>query len=163
MIGGAIRGGARRVVISRRLRGVVDFTMALGVWAGLVAVAAASYGMYIERAHVAEALAQAGVIKQEIGVRRAESGKWPAEIPFPLTQVENPRRPSPQIEVEEGAFTFVFRAGHRVSFRAAVSTASPRAPIVWLCGYASAPPDHRVAAVNRTDIPMLYLPAACRG
>lgn len=166
MIGAAARGRkSRPVVVTRRLRGVSDFIIALGVWAGLVATAAGSYGLYIERAYVAEALSHAIAIKEELGAQFAESGRWPSDAHFSLLRGENPKRPSPTVEFQEGAFTFVLGTGpiHRVSFRAAVSTTSPRAPVIWLCGYATAPAGHHVAAPNQTDIPLLYLPAACRG
>lgn len=164
MIGAAVQGRTHRaVVVNRRLRGVIDFIAALGIWAVLVGAAAATYGVYVERAYVAEALSQASLIREEFGVRYAESGLWPTDIDISMMESEAIARPSPKLEVHDGAFSFVFAAGHRVSFRPAVSMASPRAPVVWLCGYAAAPAGYRVAAANRTTVPMLYLPGACRG
>lgn len=154
------------VFVTRRLRGGVEFLLAFLVWGLLVALAASAYKVYIERAYVAEVLFHAIAIKQEMTALRAETGRWPAAVNIPITPETNRKRPPAEIEYEEGAFTFVLwgaPANNRLSFRAAVSESSPRAPVLWLCGYVSPPPGYRVIARNQTDIPTLYLPAACRG
>lgn len=154
------------VFATRRLRDGVEFGLAFMVWGLLVALAAGGYRAYVERAYVAEVLTHAITIKQEMTAARAASGRWPASVDVPIAAVEGRKRPPAAVEHAEGAFTFVLggRApGYRVSFRAAVSEFNLRAPVFWLCGYAAPPPGYRVAAPNRTDIPMAYLPAACRG
>jgi hypothetical protein len=136
------------------------------VWGLLVALAVSAYKVYVERAYVAEALTHAITIKQEMTASRAETGRWSAVVTVRIPSVENRKRPAPEVEYAEGGFTFVLlnkTARRRVSFRAAVAESIPRAPVLWLCGYASPPAGYRVIARNQTDIPMLYLPAACRG
>jgi type IV pilus assembly protein PilA len=154
------------VFVTRRLRGCLEFVLVLLIWGVLVALPISSYEVYVERGYVAEALFQATVIKQEMTAWRAVIGDWPAAADMPNVDVQGNDRRSLRVDYEEGAFTIVLRRNNviqRVGFRAAVSESSPRAPVVWLCGYASPPDGYRVVASPRTDIPMLYLPSACRG
>lgn len=154
------------LLVTRRLRSAVEFVLTSLIWGVLVGLATSTHMIYIERAHVAEILVHATTIKQEMTALRAETGRWPGVMNIPIRNEENRKRPAAMVEYEEGAFTFVLgneSASNRVSFRAAVSESSPRAPVLWLCGYVSPPAGYRVTARNRTDIPMLYLPAACRG
>ena len=154
------------VSVTRRLRGCLELVLVLLVWGVLVALPISSYGVYVERAYVAEALFQATVIKQEMTAWRAVTGGWPAAVDMPGIDGQGQDRRSVKVEYAQGGFTVLLGRNnvvHRVGFRAAVSESSPHAPVVWLCGYAPIPDGYRVVAGQHTDIPMLYLPSACRG
>lgn len=154
------------VFITRQLRGLIEFVLASSVMAVLVVLALPSIALYVERAHVTEALIGATVIKQELTAMRSTSGRWPLEVRAPIPAKQDGNRSAATVQYEEAAFTMVLKrrdAIHRVSFRAATVPAQPRAPVLWLCGYAAVPAGVEVVAPNRTDIPMAYLPQACRG
>lgn len=157
---------SQTVVITRRQRGLVEIVLSVLIWSVLVGLAAGSYGFYVERAHVSDVLFHAITIKQDMTGFRAESGHWPLAGPMPGGDWDDERTIT-KVEYEEGGgFTFfISRNGetNRVSFRAAISESSPRAPVIWLCGYAAPPAGLRITARNRTDIPSGYLPASCRG
>lgn len=154
------------IFITRRLRGFMEFILACLVLVVLVGIAIPSYALYLERGYVAEALIDATVIKQELTAMRAETGRWPVGENLPILAKQENNRPVATAQYEEAAFTIVLNrkhVNHRVSFRAATSPSSPRSPVLWLCGYAAPPAGYQVIAPNRTDIPMAYLPNACRG
>lgn len=147
---------------SRRLRGVFELAVVLAAAGVLVGLAVAGHEVQVERAHVANALHRAIHIKQEMAGAYAAYGHWPAPQELPGDDPGGTLR----TEYANGAFTLLVegeRATYGVSFRAALPESSPRAPMLWLCGYAAVPPGYRTVAGNRTDIPAEYLPAACRG
>lgn len=157
---------AEAVVITRRQRGLVEVVLSILIWSVLVGLAAGSYGIYVERVYVSDALVLATEIKQKLTGFRAESGQWPGAGPVPGVGGEYERNITKAEYDEGGGFTFfITRKGatHRLSFRAALSESSARAPVIWLCGYAAPSAGHRAAARNRTDIPRFYLPASCQG
>ena len=158
------------VFVTRRLRGCVEFLLVLLIWGVLLAIAATSIEVYIERSRVTEVFSFVPVIKQELTAMRAETGRWPAVVNIPVVgsqrEGHNISKYIAKVEYEEGAFTVVFQRSnttYRISFRAAVSESSPRSPVVWVCGYASPPAGYQVIAGNRSDIPIPYLPSSCRG
>lgn len=149
-------------MITRRLRGVFELAVVITAAGVLVGLAAAGHGVQVERARVADALHRAIHIKQEMAGAYAAYGRWPAPQALPRDIPGGAVR----AEYADGAFTLFVegtRATYGVSFRAALPEASPRAPMLWVCGYAAVPPGFRTVAGNRTDVPAEYLPAACRG
>ena len=73
------------------------------------------------------------------------------------------------VAVDDGAINLTF--GNRVnaslkgkvlSLRPAVVADEPVVPIAWVCGDATVPGKMTVKGVNRTDVPLLYLPLSCR-
>ena len=155
------------VIAGRRFRGAIEVLIAFSTWGILAAVAAGFRSVYVERAHIVEVLHAATVIKQELTLVYSNSGDWPAAVSLPnLISADEVRKGIESVDYQAGAFTFNLTRKdrtYRVGFRAAVSAQDPRAPVLWLCGYAQAPAGYRVSGVNRTDIPRLFLPSACRG
>ena len=73
------------------------------------------------------------------------------------------------VEVINGSIhiTFGNRANARIagkilSIRSAVITDAPVVPVAWVCGKAGVPVNMTVSGVDRTDIPIGFLPYECR-
>lgn len=156
------------IIINRRSRGAIDALIALSVWGLLIALATGGGNevrIYVERAHVTEALTAATLIKQEMVAAYASTGHWPESTIVPAAPDATPSATVSDVHYEDGAFTFELTRKtnvYHLSFRAAVSEASPQSPVLWLCGYADSPIGYKTFAANRTDIPAQYLPSACR-
>jgi type IV pilus assembly protein PilA len=73
------------------------------------------------------------------------------------------------LTVQDGAIhlTFGNRAhklikGKVLTLRPAVVADAPVVPVAWVCGNAQAPERMTIMGENRTDVPITYLPTACR-
>lgn len=123
------------------------------------------------REQVAEALPLADIAKPAIALSWATGLPLPADnaaagLPSP-DKIVNQRVQS--VTVVDGAIHILFggRAhkalqGKVLSVRAAVVTDARIVPITWLCGNTAAPEKMAAQGVNRTDVPLKFLPAKCR-
>lgn len=122
----------------------------------------------IERARVGEALTMATLAKKELTHAYAYTGTWINGMWNPVETYNSERTDKISgISYSEGGFTVSIPGRNHeswlLSFRAAVNTRAPSAPVLWLCGYQEPPEGFVVMSANQTDIPKSYLPAACRG
>lgn len=150
---------------SRRIRTVFDVAITVVALGVIIGLAASNYGIYIMRAYTGEALMNAATLKQELAGHYYRTGEWLAADPG-LFDYSDDKRATRNVEYEKGGFTFTIQHGkerYLLTFRAALSDSSPRSPILWLCGYDAVPKGYHTISKNRTNIPVKYLPAECRG
>ena len=151
--------------VSRRMRSVFDLAITITTLGVLVGTAAGTYHIYLMRAHVGEALMMAASIKERLTENFYLTGEWSSRDPG-IFDLSGNDRTIKRIDYEKGGVTFAIERGdanYLLSFRAALPDASPRSPTLWLCGYAEAPDAYHTIAVNRTNLPLAYLTAECRG
>jgi type IV pilus assembly protein PilA len=74
-----------------------------------------------------------------------------------------------EISVDGGAVTIKFGnnvnssiVGKRLTLRPAIVKDAPTVPIAWLCNNTPVPNGMTAMGTNRTDIPLKWLPIACR-
>jgi len=73
------------------------------------------------------------------------------------------------LTVENGAIQITFGnrahsaiAGKIISLRPAVMSDEPTVPITWVCGKAEGPNKMTVIGIDKTSVPVMYLPLDCR-
>ncbi len=73
------------------------------------------------------------------------------------------------VEVKDGAVTVTFGnnagkslEGKKLTYRPAVMVGEPMVPIAWVCHKVAVPKGMELKGEDETDIPMLWLPVACR-
>jgi len=123
------------------------------------------------REQVVEAMRLADVAKGPIAASWAATKTLPddnaaAGLPAPDKVVSNYVK---SLTVEAGAIHVVFGnqaygglRGLTLSLRPAVVEEAPIVPVAWVCGFAAAPEKMTVMAVNKTDVPKVWLPVNCR-
>ena len=151
--------------VSRQIRDVFDLIFVVITVAVLLGIAVNSYSAYIMRTHVAGALSIATTHKKNLVEDFYLTGEMPAGDPGDLGLVTNDNALD-VVDFGRGGITFAIQEGttsYLFSFRAALPDSVPRAPTLWLCGYAEAPDGYHATTENRTNIPLEYLPAECRG
>lgn len=155
---------------SRWMRDIVEAAFSLFIVGLLIALALPHYLDAIRKARVSEVMLLAGVFRQDIGAYYALSGHWPErQVLTDWDRTEKEYAHIRSISLHNGAFTFVFAHtdpaidARRLSFRPALSTQAPMAPILWLCGYSRAPQFYKTTAENLSDIPQQFLPHNCKG
>lgn len=74
-----------------------------------------------------------------------------------------------EVELEDGAMQLVLGGSIAsslqnkvISIRPVYVPDSPRSPISWVCGSEKVPANMLAAGSNKTDVPLLSLPVACR-
>jgi type IV pilus assembly protein PilA len=155
----------------RRGFSMIELMMVVGVIAILALMAMPSYMEKIVRDQIIEGLPLADLAKAPIAVA------WAMGLPLPANNQAAGLPAADKIVgnmvsatlVQDGAIHITF--GNRVnsairgkilSLRPAVVADSPIVPVAWVCGNAAAPEKMTVKGVNKTDIPVTYLPFKCR-
>ena len=150
---------------------MIELMMVVGVIAILALMAMPSYMEKIVRDQITEGMPLAELAKAPV------AAAWAAGVPLPAS---NQAAGLPAADkmvgnmvsstlVQDGAIhiTYGNRANNAIkgkvlSLRPAVVTDAPIVPIAWVCGNAAAPDKMTVKGVNKTDIPLTYLPFKCR-
>ena len=150
---------------------LIELTVVAGVVAILALMTIPSMMEKAVRDQVAEALPIAEVAKVPVALTWATTQAMPpnntaAGLPIADKIVGNYVT---SVAVDDGAINITF--GNRVNgtlkgkvltVRPAVVADSPIVPVAWVCGNATVPDKMTVKGVNRTDVPLLYLPLSCR-
>ena len=156
-----------------RCRGftLIELMVVIGVMAILATMAIPVFQDKVVRAQIDEALPLADLAKGPV------AATWPAGLPFPSDNaaaglpaadkiVNNMVR---SVTIQDGAIhvTLGNRAsgainGKTLSLRPAVVDGTPIVPVVWVCGYASAPTNMSVKGENQTNVAANFLPLKCR-
>ena len=131
------------------------------------------YPVHRARAAVAEALSFGSFLAMGMTEYRASTGRWP-EDDAAQASVSGSHgdaglgKYADKADIDSGGgIRISFRddagrlAGTALSFRAAVSTFSEDAPVLWLCGYRPPPAGYRAEAENHTTVSASLLPAVC--
>ena len=143
----------------------------------LVAVGIPAYGDYIYRSQVAEAVSQLGDARREVSDFYSRWGYLPKDNKQaglgPPEQFRG--RYLRRLEIDNGALYAQVELGSAgsgepvvrwLSFRPAVNSASPSAPIVWLCGQQVLAKQLAglsvIGEIRQTAVEERYLPGACR-
>ena len=150
---------------------MVEMLVALGIIAILALMAAPSFQDQIVRDQINSALPLADIAKSPVAATWAIGTSFPADnaaagLP-PADRIVNNQISA--VAVQNGAIhvTFGNRAngvilGKTLTLRPAVVEEAPVVPVTWVCGMAEAPDKMTVRGENRTDIPVNFLPFACR-
>ena len=150
---------------------LIELMVVVGIVATLALMTIPSLMEKAVRDQVTEALPLADVAKAPIALSWAAAQAMPANnaaagLPTADRIVGNYVS---SVAIEDGAIDLTF--GNRVNgslkgkiltLRPAVVADSPVVPIAWVCGNATVPGKMIVKGVNRTDVPLLYLPLSCR-
>ena len=150
---------------------LIELTVVAGVVAILALMTIPSMMEKAVRDQVAEALPIADVAKVPVALSWVTTEAMPANnaaagLPVADKIVGNYVT---SVAVDDGAINITF--GNRVNgtlkgkvltVRPAVVADSPIVPVAWVCGNATVPDKMTVKGVNRTDVPLLYLPLSCR-
>lgn len=155
----------------RRGFSLIELLIVMAVMAILALLAVPNFTDRIVRKQVADSLEVVDFAKRNVGLYRGLSGK------FPLDNVEASLPPPDKIvgsflssvTVQDGALVLAFGnganpllKGKRLSLRPAYVPDYPEVPLVWVCAGAAVPEKMTAQGRDDTDIPGLYLPAACR-
>jgi type IV pilus assembly protein PilA len=150
---------------------VVEMMIVIGVVATLALMTLPSYIEKSVRDQVSDALPLADLAKLPVGAAWALAQPLPADnaaagLPPPDKIVSNYVS---GVAVQDGAIhmTFGNRANNSIkgkvlTLRPAVVADAPVVPVAWVCGNAGVPDKMTVKGVNRTDVPVLFLPFKCR-
>jgi type IV pilus assembly protein PilA len=107
----------------------------------------------------------------------AVSTKWSATEKLPLDNAEAGLPAADKlvgnyvsaVTIDSGAVHVLFGnqangaiKGKTLSFRPAVVDGAPMVPIAWVCGPAATPDKMSAKGVDRTDVPVKFLPMNCR-
>jgi len=150
---------------------LVEVLVVLAVLAILALIAVPSQVERIVREQVVKGLALADVAKAPVAQAWLNEQTWPADNA--ALQLPEPDRIVNEwvsaVAVEDGVIHLRF--GHKangalqqrtLTLRPAVVADAPVVPVVWVCAAADPPPPMQAHGIDRTDLPVRYLPAACR-
>lgn len=158
---------------SREGEGLLDMLFTATIAGIVIAVSLPSGLIAIEHVMATEALMLGLIPRVEFHEARAMSGQWPDRDDSELAGVprvadgEQGRYIDRIRAAPDGAVHLEFgrrlssRPG-RLTIRGATLPAVAGSPVVWVCGYAAAPPGFRFDAANQTDIAPDSLPSPCR-
>lgn len=150
---------------------LIELMVVVAIIGILASIALPSYQDYIVRSEMTEALSLMGVPREKVTTYYKETGRFPVDnavagLPNADKLIGNYVT---GISVEKGVIHVTFGNkivkaldGKTLSIRPAVVKDSPVSPIAWLCGYDTAVPGMEAVGENKTDVPAVYLPRACR-
>ncbi|HEY2188114.1 MAG TPA: pilin, partial [Caldimonas sp.] len=123
------------------------------------------------RDRIAEAIKLADIVKPPISTAWATTGKMPvdnAAAGMPVADKIVSDMIS-SVAVESGAIQITFGnkanvviQGKVLTLRPGVVEDAPIVPITWVCGDAEPPNKMTARGLNKTNVPVRYLPLACR-
>ncbi len=150
---------------------LIELMMVLAVIAILAMIALPSMQGRIVRDQIVEAAKLTEIAKAPVALAWSTTGAMPADnaaagLPNADRIVGNFVS---SLSVDRGAIhlTFGNRAnaairGKTLTLRPAVIDDAPVVPVAWVCGAASAPQKMTLRGIDRTDVPVRYLPLNCR-
>jgi type IV pilus assembly protein PilA len=157
--------------LARRGFTLIEMMAVVAVIAILALIALPSFMDKIARDQIVEALPLADLATRPVAANWAATktllaDNTAAELPEPNKIVSNWVS---SVTLQNGAVHIVFgnRAsgaikGKTLTLRPAVVEDEPVVPVSWVCGSASTPERMVVKGVNRTNIPIAFLPMRCR-
>ena|SRR5258708_7546007 len=150
---------------------LIEVLVVIGIVAILGLMAVPALQEKLVRDQVIAALPLADVAKPPIATAWAATQTFPADndaasLPVPDKIVSNYIS---SVAISSGAIDMTFGnsasaalRGKILTVRPAVVTDAPIVPPTWLCGHASTPAKMVPIGVDRTDIPVAFLPLNCR-
>jgi type IV pilus assembly protein PilA len=150
---------------------LIELLIVIGIIAILALMTLPSFIERSVRDQVVEALPIADVAKPPVALAWSNGDQLPADnkaagLPVPDKIVGNYVSAT---TLQDGAINVTFgnRAstnlrGKTLTLRPAVVPDSPIVPIAWVCGNAAVPDKMTVKGVNKTDVPVIFLPMKCR-
>ena len=142
---------------------LLDFILSTVILGLLVGMSLSIYRDYVERSRVTQAIHMAPIINQHYVEQFNATGKW--TLPSTLDGFDLSIEDSGSlvgIKFEDSAYTFALKLSqdkpYKLSFRVAEGLR-----VNWLCGYQKPLSGHMPLATNETNLPVEYLPLACRG
>lgn len=149
---------------------LIELMIVVAIISILSTIAIPSYQDRIIKAHVAEGILLAEVVKRAESDYYAKYGKLPkdnasAGLPVPQKFIGNFVT---EIAIADGAINITFgnrtnknAVGKVVSLRPAIVADAKIVPISWVCGSASVPTGMVAAGTNATTFPSHHLPLDC--
>jgi len=149
---------------------LIELMVVVAIIGILASVALPQYSQYIQRSELADPLAMASTIREDVTTFYLEHGRFPknneqAGVPASKFLIGNRVT---GITVEDGAIHISL--GNKVSmplqntvlsFRPAVVVGSPTSPIAWLCGFDKPVTGMQAVGENKTTVPKDILPSTC--
>ena len=150
---------------------LVEMLVVMVVVAILALIALPGYQDQIVRKQIADALPLADIAKPPVALA------WGLALPLPANNADAGLPAADKIvnnvissvSVQDGAINILFGnsangiiKGKILSIRPAVVEDTPVVPVTWVCGYAKPPEKMAAKGENKTNIPMGFLPFACR-
>jgi type IV pilus assembly protein PilA len=151
---------------------MIELMVALAVVAILATIAIPSIQDRLVRQQIVEAMPLADIAKAPIAAAWTLTHMLPADNPAAGLPASNKIVSNlvTSVVVESGAIhvTFGNRAsaainGKTLTLRPEVVEDTPIVPVAWLCGHATAVDKMTAKGVDRTDVPVNFLPLNCRG
>jgi type IV pilus assembly protein PilA len=150
---------------------LIELMVVVAIIGILASMAMPQYHDYIHRSEVAEAIAMAAHIREDVTAYYVETLEFPednkqAGVPDPDKLIGNRIT---GVEVDQGAIHVTLGNkiakplhGKVLTFRPATVDGSPKSPIAWLCGYDEPVTGMSAVGANKTSLDNEYLPRACR-
>jgi type IV pilus assembly protein PilA len=150
---------------------LLEMMAVLAIIAILALMAAPSFMDRTVRQQIEAALPLADIAKKPVAGTWGQLSAFPADnaaagLPVAEKVVSNHVS---SLLVEDGAIQITFGnhaskaiSGKMLSLRPAVVADAPVVPVAWVCGNAPAPEKMTVQGINRTNVPVSFLPLACR-
>ena len=150
---------------------LVEMLVVMVVVAVLALIALPGYQDQIVRKQIADALPLADIAKPPVALA------WAMTLPLPANNADAGLPVADKIvnnfissvSVQDGAINILFGnsangtiKGKILTLRPAVVEDTPIVPITWVCGYGKVPDKMTLKGENKTNIPMGFLPFACR-
>lgn len=142
--------------------GIIELSLSAAVIGILIAIALPIYSDYIEQAKNISALSETSGLKTDATVHYAIHGRWPEKMPteYSSTGLSLKWQPDATIIATRND------TGKSLGFKAVIAQSASDVDVdfvLWLCGYAKAPPVFDLAdnAENHTSIPKRQLASAC--
>ncbi len=149
---------------------MIELMVVVGVIAVLALIAVPSISDRVVRDQIVEAVKLADIAKAPVAVSWGTLATMPVDnaaagLP-PADSIVNNFVSS--VAVESGAIQITFgnRAnaairGKILTFRPGVVEAAPVVPVTWVCGHAAPPVPMTARGLDKTSVPIRYLPLNC--